>query len=211
MGQSKPIYLKRIAEIVTKAHASGRDVPTIVLPCKASATGELRLYRATAKSKYPGDVQITSGRDGVWFGAINHRTGRTFSRDCPTAILELLRDFDADPAGVGARLGLSVGSCVFCNRKLTTDESKGAGYGPVCADRYGLPWGKNTAVADVAADYVSDEPREVACPVTGEPIPAPALTTPRRMMADRIVEMMYDGGRTQEGMVDAVEKILAGE
>ena len=197
---SKPFHFKRIAEMMNKAHASGRDVPTIVLPCKASATGELRLYRATAKAKFPGDVQVTSGRDGVWFGAINHRTGRAFMRDAPLGVTYLLRDFDADPAGVGAKLGLSIGSCVFCNRPLTTDESKGAGYGPVCADRYGLPWGKNTAVADVAEDYL-DEPVDAS---------------PRRAMACRIVTAVLlvcsvNSRMIHAAAVDAAEKILAGE
>ncbi len=191
--------LNRIAEIVTKAHESGRAVPTIVLPCKASPTGEIRLHRATEKSRFPGDVQVTDGRrDGnTWFGAINHRTGNMFvARETPAAITALLVEFNDDPAGVGARLGLSVGSCVFCNRALTTDESKGAGYGPKCAERFDLPWGKATAVADVAEDYVT------------------TVIRPRRLLAERIVEelLLEDGHmRPWETAVDAVERILAGE
>lgn len=38
--------------------------------------------------------------------------------------------------------GDSTHHCVFCYRSLTTKESKAVGYGPVCADNYGLPWGE---------------------------------------------------------------------
>lgn len=40
-----------------------------------------------------------------------------------------------------ARLGHLTGRCVFCSRKLTDDRSTEVGYGPICADREGLPWG----------------------------------------------------------------------
>lgn len=38
--------------------------------------------------------------------------------------------------------GDSTHHCVFCHKGLTTKESKAVGYGPVCADNYGLPWGE---------------------------------------------------------------------
>lgn len=31
--------------------------------------------------------------------------------------------------------------CVFCTKQLTREESETAGYGPVCAEKNGLPWG----------------------------------------------------------------------
>jgi len=34
------------------------------------------------------------------------------------------------------------GSCVFCSRLLTDERSIAVGYGPVCADHNGLPWGE---------------------------------------------------------------------
>lgn len=32
--------------------------------------------------------------------------------------------------------------CVFCGLKLTDRRSEDAGYGPICAEKYGLPWGE---------------------------------------------------------------------
>ena len=40
-----------------------------------------------------------------------------------------------------ADLGKKYGFCMYCGHLLTTDESLTAGYGPVCASSYGLPWG----------------------------------------------------------------------
>lgn len=38
--------------------------------------------------------------------------------------------------------GLLYKRCVFCSRRLTDQRSMDAGYGPVCAQTYGLPWGE---------------------------------------------------------------------
>lgn len=39
------------------------------------------------------------------------------------------------------RFGDLFGVCVFCSRKLTDERSISKGYGPVCAEHNGLPWG----------------------------------------------------------------------
>ncbi|MBK8246349.1 MAG: hypothetical protein IPK85_02975 [Gemmatimonadetes bacterium] len=48
------------------------------------------------------------------------------------------------PAELVGRIGRVVGRCVFCSRLLTDDKagrSVEVGYGPVCAEKRGLPWG----------------------------------------------------------------------
>ena len=40
-----------------------------------------------------------------------------------------------------ARFGSVTGSCVFCMRTLTDERSISVGYGPICAEHNGLPWG----------------------------------------------------------------------
>ena len=40
-----------------------------------------------------------------------------------------------------AQYGLTHGNCVACAHDLTDDRSLTVGYGPVCAKRYGWPWG----------------------------------------------------------------------
>lgn len=41
-----------------------------------------------------------------------------------------------------ARFGQLTGQCVFCSRRLTDERSITVGYGPVCAEHNGLPWGE---------------------------------------------------------------------
>lgn len=45
-------------------------------------------------------------------------------------------------------LGKQTGICQFCRRPLMNEESKLRGYGPICAGRYGLPWGETSGVED---------------------------------------------------------------
>jgi hypothetical protein len=44
-----------------------------------------------------------------------------------------------------ARFGKLWGSCVFCSRLLTDERSVTVGYGPICAEHNGLPWGDKCA------------------------------------------------------------------
>ena len=55
------------------------------------------------------------------------RTGRVLTGD--------------EKAAVASRYGIASGRCVFCSKGLSTKESLGVGYGPNCAEKYGLPWG----------------------------------------------------------------------
>lgn len=58
----------------------------------------------------------------------------------PGAIRDLTADMKVT-AEQAARFGKLWGSCVFCSRLLTDERSVEVGYGPVCADKNGLPWG----------------------------------------------------------------------
>lgn len=44
-------------------------------------------------------------------------------------------------AAEAAAFGELVGRCVFCSTPIDTPESTSRGYGPVCAEKNGLPWG----------------------------------------------------------------------
>lgn len=51
-----------------------------------------------------------------------------------------LRALAADPVKHAHVYGARTGHCMFCGLTLTTAESVGSGYGPVCAEKWGLPW-----------------------------------------------------------------------
>lgn len=64
---------------------------------------------------------------------------KKFNR-APGKIRELTPDMVVSPEQA-AQFGKLYGICCFCSRTLTDERSIGVGYGPRCAERYGLPWG----------------------------------------------------------------------
>lgn len=108
----------------------------------------LRLSLAGPKSKYHGSVIITDGGpygDNKWYGAVSPSGTWTPSKsvtpELRSIIARTLTAFSNDPKHAAMTYGHMSSNCCFCNKQLDTKESVAAGYGPVCADKWGLPWG----------------------------------------------------------------------
>lgn len=56
-------------------------------------------------------------------------------------ILLTLQEFSLNPAAVALASAQRLGACSFCGTRLSDEESKRRGYGPICAEHYHLPWG----------------------------------------------------------------------
>lgn len=125
----------------------------------ALEAGTLQLSIAGERSRYAGQVMVTDGGrypDNQFYGSIS-ATEFNRSRRCPDWVIEALTMLEANPAQYAAVYGQRTGSCCFCRRELTDARSVTVGYGPICADHYGLPWGNTTPtmperLAGVAAD-----------------------------------------------------------
>lgn len=112
----------------------------------------IRLNRAGPASKYAGAVNITAeeltwnARDmreeRRWLGRIELDGKLTAGKGMTNVIIGMLDALALNPAEVAAAYGKLTSRCCFCGKELTTDESLAVGYGPECADNYGLPWGK---------------------------------------------------------------------
>jgi hypothetical protein len=78
-----------------------------------------------------------------YFGRVTEAGAFVAGRDChdADALGERLDRFAADPAGEARTYGRLHGRCCFCNRALQDERSTAVGYGPDCADNYGLDWG----------------------------------------------------------------------
>ena len=113
---------------------------------------EIALSLARAGSKAPGTVAVTDNRpygsntfygrvapDGAW------QPGKYASPATLTAVTALLAAFAKDPSGVAADYGRLVGRCAFCGSELTDERSVSVGYGPICAKRRGMPYGKTAS------------------------------------------------------------------
>jgi hypothetical protein len=105
------------------------------------------LQLAGANAKFPRSINITDGKpygNSRWFGRI-YTSGRL---EMPNHMqphgedLQIELDlFQQDPAKYATLYGKKTGNCMFCHKTLTADQSVAVGYGPTCAENYGLPWG----------------------------------------------------------------------
>jgi hypothetical protein len=169
-------YVIKLAKAATgvvekpKAVDVGSMAPLIALFKKAKAhlkrpaivlhnaeVGEIRLSEAGQTARVPGAINVTtpgSFGERIWYGRVT--VDGSFQQSpkvvAPTALVEALRLFASDPVGQAAKHGHLTGRCCFCNRRLEDERSTAVGYGPVCADHFGLPWGEDrTDIATLAA------------------------------------------------------------
>lgn len=130
--------------LFNKASEAGLKFPKVRLDVDGGT--KLVLAKCGSRSKHEGAIRATNGAgfndpDNRYFGMIDTDGRWVPSRDATPAVVEMLKSFAADPAGVAAAYGQRTGSCCFCGRELTDERSTDVGYGPVCAEKYGLTWG----------------------------------------------------------------------
>lgn len=118
----------------------------------------LRLSVAGPRSKYHGQIQLTDGGpygDNTWYGRVSTDGELTLARwlngeshqDVRDALIAQLRRLAAEPAKVAGEYARYSGQCCFCRKAIGEGDdprSREVGYGPVCAERYGLPWGEKS-------------------------------------------------------------------
>lgn len=132
-----------------KALRAAQPKPQPTLPADRSNGNDLRAPSFRAP--------FTPVEDGVYLYAGTYfkvvtavESGRRYAKRfdtqtkkfhrAPGKIRELTADMVVSPEQA-ARFGKLYGICCFCSRTLTDERSIGVGYGPVCAEHYGLPWG----------------------------------------------------------------------
>jgi hypothetical protein len=138
--------LSRIFAMFDTAKAQLKH-PAIRLANEAGQHLHLSLAGAASKNAGYVYVKANSGFDAAYYGKISPE-GKFFKvGSCPATIEPLLQSFANDPEGIATKYGRLTGCCCFCGRKLTDERSTIVGYGPVCADKFGLDWGKKAAAA----------------------------------------------------------------
>lgn len=144
------LSLQRIAQLFAAAALRGLERPVIRL---RHEEWRITITPAPAYSRNAGSyyVKAKSGTEQrIYCGRIAGDDGRFFaSAECPLAVQQALRDFSANPEEVARAYGRATGQCCFCGRELTDGRSVAMGYGPICAEHYGLPWGEERARSSV--------------------------------------------------------------
>jgi hypothetical protein len=122
---------------------------------------KVRLLSADADPVYfelwfrPGekDEKVVEIMKGGWQGSgrrhfagwIHHDSIVPFRSDRITVgIKNTIQDLALDPSGVAKAMAQRLSACMYCGQRLSDQESKDKGYGPVCARHWELPWGSST-------------------------------------------------------------------
>lgn len=95
-------------------------------------------------SKMPGTINVTDGGpfgDNQWYGRIGIDGMFTPSKQCRDEVIAVVTQFDEEPIETAKHYARVTSRCTFCGTQITSEESLAVGYGPICASRYGLPWG----------------------------------------------------------------------
>lgn len=90
-----------------------------------------------------GSINLSTGsyEDGIWYGRVETDGTLTAGRSMSPAVRALIDELSTDPVAAAKRHAHLTGNCCFCNRRLDDERSTSAGYGPICSQNYGLPWG----------------------------------------------------------------------
>lgn len=159
-----PVNYSALITMFDKVHAGGHAYPCVWLdasvsngnvPSDVPPNFAIKLYRAGRQSKNPGSITIVSGDE--YLGRIprkaegivyKHGIGAKFRNAIETAIAS----FIANPLTTATRYGRDTGICCFCGRTLTESHSILHGYGPICAERWGLPHYQNGTADAMSVD-----------------------------------------------------------
>ncbi len=154
--------ISRITEIFNNARTHLRS-PSIVLTLPEenetielapNAVGGINVHSATRRARRRrGWGRPTRGASSRWFfygtisaeGTFAGRPELFVPATRTAAIANRLTTFVADPVATAGADGRLAGRCCFCRLPLTDERSTSVGYGPVCADHFGLPWGDRPA------------------------------------------------------------------
>lgn len=149
LSDSAATVLPNILKLVETANARGVEKIGIRLQ------NSHLTYSPQRRTIYVKDVSRTfvSKTDGKTYRVI-HATideNGTFhaSRFGDATLLPKIREeltaFDENPHKASSVRGHATGRCCYCGRRLDNAESVRVGYGPICAERYMLPWGEEHA------------------------------------------------------------------
>ncbi len=124
--------------------ATGGKWPRITI----NADGyEFFLYVSGSKAAVPNVINVKT-RDKSdnpktgWFGRITiDGAWDQRHKEVDERMADALSRLAMDPVGTVAMYGRLSGKCCFCKKQLTDPPSVEAGYGPICAKRWGLAWG----------------------------------------------------------------------
>lgn len=145
-----PVDLGDMTPMLALFKRAGSSLKHPKINLTVPGVGPIVVTVAGDRAAKPGTVNIASPgsfEQNTWYGRIGLDGQYTPSRQAPKGLEAALLAFAADPAKMAAEHGHRTGQCCFCNRPLNDARSTDVGYGPICADKWALPWGPKNALA----------------------------------------------------------------
>ena len=135
---------ERLMSLFARVKATGLKTPSVYLAIENGTEQiDVELSMAPDSGRNPGCLYVKVGGDYAGKvtpnGRYEHSHRSLFGRDKLPQLIELLNRFSLDPETVAKQYGRITGRCCFCHLKLSNRVSIYNGYGPVCAEHYGLP------------------------------------------------------------------------
>jgi hypothetical protein len=120
-------------------------LPRIVL---ATGHGLIAINPAGATSSFPGCIQVKEYEgERRWYGRIysdgKFELSPKYSAADMSHVIGALKALCDDPIGTASAHGRLTGRCCFCHIRLKDERSTQMGYGPQCAENFGLDWGRS--------------------------------------------------------------------
>lgn len=107
--------------------------------------GEYFRVHIGQRSGFPYAVRCNVIEPATWKPDGRLDTAGRISWERMPGLIKRLTPATLASAAEAAQFGKLVGRCCFCSTPIDTPESTSVGYGPDCADKYGLPWGSRAA------------------------------------------------------------------
>jgi uncharacterized protein DUF6011 len=131
---------QRVAKLFATALANGLNRRAIRL--QTSDGGAVKLTPASESGKNAGFIYIKL--NGEYMGKVSPEGQFSPVAACTESLRGFVAEFGNNTVQMARQFGRMTSSCCFCGRNLDTAESNAVGYGPICAEKYGLPWGYAT-------------------------------------------------------------------
>ena len=132
--------------------------PSLIL---SVAGHDIKLYISGSKSKVPNTLNLASAlkSDDAWYGRVTREGQWSIPGKIEDLIMNdlagVLIDLGLDPAETVKKQGKKCGRCCFCHLPLTDERSTAAGFGPTCADHFGLKAQWDSAVKELEKEAVA--------------------------------------------------------
>jgi hypothetical protein len=137
--ESIDVDLDKIHSLFAKAQSNHVQVPRLRMVLDDGRSLVVQL--ATNTGKNPGSIYVQLA--GQYYGKID-RQGRLVlgprNIRCDE-VVDRIKAVALNPTSAGRVHGHKHRWCMFCARELTTVDSLYYGYGPICAEKWGLEWG----------------------------------------------------------------------